>query len=245
MNALILILLVNAAPHGLQAESPQSLVTQASALLPQWSEGKNRAPYDATSRELKEWLKGLGVKAKDLDSMTRRSVAELKAPSEVQPFVAERALVRVHMPQIDVSFSRGATAASVSFLSVGTNTFVVLSPPTPDKVRTPEPNGEEQLFELRNGAWVEAAIPKAKEPGCAETLKRAANELYVAEKSYFAEYDTFESNLAKIGFVPPEGVTIKTLQANAQGFRAEIALKGASFRIDDAKNMTFVGECKE
>ncbi len=154
-------------------------------------------------------------------------------------------LVRVHLPQVDIVFSQGATAASVSFISVAKNTWVLLSPPQPDEVKEPISGDENHAFELRNGVWVETALPKPPAVSCDEVLKRTARALYTAQMSCFAEKDTFESNLDTIGFRPPTGVTVSSLKVTPNGFRAEVSWKGATVRIDEANSMTFVAECRD
>lgn len=230
-----------AAPHGLEFTSPLDAVTQVDARFNDWLQNKgDRKATLATRAEVEANLKPLTLDAKELKKLTAQTLADMK-PGKLPKHLTPTRAVIDPVPgegSVELVFlgAEGEPACAVGFFALPNGRWVLQSGP----VCLPAPplekvlRGKKLLFEKQNGAWAAGAQPTCP------TLREAAKAVYVAEKSYFAEFDTYSADLKKVGIDEAAlkakvNVTVKGTGATAS-FSAEATGDGGAITVTDASS---------
>lgn len=260
LSLFVSLSVLGGAPRGLAVKDNTDLVTQVDARLPKWLVlGGDRKALLANKKEIAAYIDTLPVAAVDRKRMAAAVLEEQALPSGAQSFDAVKALVRVTGGQTTVGFFDGqGNQCSSGFFSITGKPggrLVLLGGPIVDQ-RTLEAELESakrleatvELFEKKDGAWVKLAAPAPPKPTCTDELQKAAKSVFIAEKSYFAEYDAYSNDLAKVGIdVKSLGVTSVKVDLKGTGptgsFTAEVVRQGGVARIDDLGAVTVVKPC--
>jgi hypothetical protein len=258
MIALALVVTVTAsAPHGITASDAAELIKQVETRLPSWiTGGGDRKALLANPKELREFFSALGVKPADVKNMVTKAVEEQAELPALHGFVPARVLAVRGARETTLSFfdAAGATC-EVPLLEVTRGRYVLLGGPYADTrsfadlIRDAAAFKKSDVvagFEKRGGAWETISVAPPP-PDCNARLKTATKSVYVAERSYFAEMDTYTDALEKIGVDPKSlgagvKVTLKGTGANVS-FSAEVTLEDGVSRVDDTGAITVVKAC--
>lgn len=260
LSLLVSLAVLGGAPRGLQVKDSADLVTQLDTRLPKWLVlGGDRKAQLANKKEIAAYIDSLPVAPADRKRMAAAVLEEQALPSGAQTFAAVKALVRVTGSLTNVAFFDGqGNQCSLGFVSTTGKPggrLVLLGGPNVDQ-RSLESELESskmleakvELFEKKDSAWVVMAAPAPPPPSCTDELKKAAKTVYIAEKSYFAETDSYSTDLVKIGVdVKALGATVKVDLKGAgatASFSAEVSMKGGMARVDDSSGQpTIVKPC--
>lgn len=263
LSLLVSLTVLGGAPRGLAVKDHADLVTQVDTRLPKWLVlGGDRKALLANKKEIAAYLDTLPVAAADRKRMAAAVLEEQALPSGAKSFDAVKALVRVKESQTTVGFFDGqGNQCSAGFFSITGKPggrLVLLGGPLVDQ-RPLESELESakrleakvDLFEKKDGAWVPMAIPAPPPPPaptCTDELKKAAKSVYLSEKSYFAETDSYSNDLAKVG-IDVKSLGASSVKVDVKGaaekatFTAEVAMQGGVARIDDTGAITIVKPC--
>lgn len=258
MLALIASLSLLAAPRGLPASTPVEFVTQVEARLPKWlTHGGDRKALLANAKELEALVATFPLNPADVKGILKGLKADQALKPERTTFAASRALVVVDDRQTVVSLFEGTQRCEVALFAVpaaGSGRHVIVSGPLTDerpfeKVVERSTEKTVTLLEKRDGAWTVAVIPPPPPPDCTAKLKRAAKDVYIAEKSYFAEFDGYGDALDKLG-IDPKAMGVTSVKVTLKGagptggFSADVALEDGVARVTDASGeVTIVKPC--
>lgn len=260
VSLLVSLTVFAGAPRGLAVKDPIDLVTQVDARLPKWmTHGGDRKALLANRADLMAFVADTPIKP--IAAARKREINELLRHQAVKPelrtFVALKALVASLGAQTYVAFfDSDGRRCYLSFSTAGqAGRYVLLTGPYTDD-RTLEKEVEwaksldatVALFEKTSGAWAPAVIPPPPPPGCLDTLKKATKAVFIAEKSYFAEMDSYSNDLAKLGVdVKALGVSSVKIELEGVGptgrFTAELALKDGVVRTTEQGETTVVKPC--
>ncbi len=261
MMALALALTVLAAPpRGFAAAHSIELVTQVDTRLSKWlTLGGDRKALLADPKELERSLLTGGVKPADLKDRVAAAVTEQSAPAALQQFTATRAIIEYAGKAATVSFfDEGAHRCEVPLFAVGTDAaprYVLLGGPRTDaltfeslveKGRTTQ--AMHVFLEKQNGAWSTVPAPKPPALDCTAVLTKALKSIFVAEKAYFAEHDSYSPSLSKVGVDPTTlGVNSAKVSvagsAPAQTFSIQVGREGGLMKMDDKGETTVIAPC--
>lgn len=255
MLALALTLsLLGAAPRGFAATTPAELVTEVETRLPAWLKGGgDRKALLASPAELDRFAAAIPVQPADRKVIAAALLKEQSERPTRTTFSATRALLTRNGPQAQLSFFEAGHRCTIALLDVGPEgaaRFVLVGGPFTDD-RPFDPESDERPFtylEKKNGAWAVTPVPKPPPPDCAAVLKQAAKSVFVAERSYFAEMDTYSEALEKLGVdVPSLGIASLKITVVGTGpaatFTADLAYKDGLVRINDKNETTILKAC--
>ena len=263
LSLLVSLSVLGGAPRGLAMKDHADLVTQVDTRLPKWLVlGGDRKALLANKKEVAAYIDSLAVAAVDRKRMAASVLEEQALPSGAKAFVAVKALVRVTETMTTVGFFDGqdnrCSASFVSTTGKPGGRLVLLGGPFVDQ-RTLESELETaktleakvELFEKKEGAWGPMAIPAPPAPPaptCTDALKKAAKSVYISEKSYFAETDTYSNDFAKVG-IDVKSLGASSVKVDVKGaaekatFTAEVSMQGGVARVDDTGAITVVKPC--
>lgn len=246
-SLLISLSVLGGAPRGLAVKDNTDLVTQVDTRMAKWLVlGGDRKALLANKKEIAAYVDALPVAPADRKRMAAAVLEEQALPPGAKSFDAVKALVRVTETLTTVDFFDGqGNRCSTGFVSTTGKRLVLLGGPFVDQ-RTLESELESakmlqsnvELFEKKEGAWVPMAPPAPPRPTCTDELKKAAKAVYIAEKSYFAEFDTYSNDLAKVG-IDVKSLGATSVKVDVKGaaekatFSAEVTMQGGVARIDD------------
>ena len=260
MLALALSLTIFAAPpRGFPAAHSVELTTAVDAKLSKWlTGGGDLKALQANPKELKAYFLSLGVKPADVDAMVAASLKEQADKAELQTFTATKALIEYARQTSLHYFDEGGHHCAVSLLAVGTEAaqrYVVLDGPRTDgkaleAVSKSLHQGKEMMvfLEKQDGAWNTGSMPAPPPPDCATVLKAALKTIFTAEKSYFAEKDSYSNSLSKLG-VDPKTLGVNSAKVSVAGaapqqtFVIQVGRKDALMTMDDKGTVTVVADC--
>lgn len=255
---LVSLTVVAGAPRGLSVKDPVDLVTQVDARLAKWmTHGGDRKALLANKNEVTAFVQTLGVHPADRKNIIAATLKEQRDTPELKTFVPVKALVTVTVQTSLAFFDAEGRRCSFGFTKAGPDNRLVLlgGPYTDDRTLEKEVESAKSLdpsllavFEKKDGAWVAIATPTPPPPTCLDVLKKAAKAVVSAEKSYFAEYDAYSNDLAKVGLdVKSLGVSSVKVELEGSGptgtFTAEVALKDGVVRINEQVETTVVKPC--
>lgn len=261
MLALALTLSVLAAsPRGFAAAHSSELVTQVDTRLAKWlTGGADLKSLLANPKELEGYFLSLGVTPAEVKKMVTASVSQQLEKPELQKFAATRALIAYSGKSATVSlFDESAHRCDVPLLAVGTEAaprYVLLGGPQTD-ARTVESVVESGkmtqsmlvFLEKKGGAWSSGSLPMPPPPDCTAVLKRALKSIFVAEKSYFAEMDSYSNSLSKVG-IDPKGLGVTSVKVSVAGnapvqtFTIQVGLEGGVMKMDEKGELSVVSPC--
>lgn len=253
LSLLVSLSVLGGAPRGLAVKNHADLVTQVDTRLPKWLVlGGDHKAMRANKQEVTELVESFPVAPADRKNIIKAMLDEQTLKSERTTFVPVKAVVR-RGNQTDLAFFDAQDQrCSMSFTTTSAGRLVLLGGPlTDDRSLQAEletgklTEATVTVFEKQNGAWVEVAPPAPPPPSCTDVLKKAAKAVYVAEKSHFAEYDSYSNDLAKVGIdVKSLGVDAVKVDLKGSGpagtFSAEVSAKGGVVRIDDSSGQPSV-----
>ncbi len=224
--ALTLTLSVTPAPHGFSAAHSVELITEVDKRLAKWmTHSGDRAAMLANEKELESFFTSLGAKnAKELAAQAAKEQAD---KPELTEFTTVRVLIEYSGKETTLNFFDGVGhRCEVPLMNIGTEAkprYVLLGGPRTDMVtigdevergRTSE---KMMVFaEKEKGAWTTGSLPKPPPPSCDSVLKKALKQIYVAERSYFAEKDEYSKSLSKIG-VDPKTLGVSSVKVSVAG----------------------------
>lgn len=261
LSLLVSLAVLGGAPRGLSIKDNADLVTQVDTRLPKWLVlGGDHKALRASKQELTAYAESLPVVPADRKNIIKAMIEEQTLKPELTTFVPEKALVSVTSQVSLAFFDAQNRRCSMAFTTTtggkaGGRLVLIGGPLTDDRTLEAELDtakmveAKVELFEKKDGVWAPMAIPAPPPPSCTDELKKAAKAVFIAEKSYFAEFDAYSNDLAKIG------VDVKALGASAvkvelkgtgatASFTAEISLKGGVARVDDSSGQpTIVKPC--
>ncbi len=258
--ALTLTVLAAAPPRGLPVAHSVDLVTQIDKRLPQWlTGGGDRKALLASPAELKSFFLSVGVMPADAIGLVAETLKQQQEKAEVQQFTATRVLIEYAEKMTALSyFDAAGSRCQVSLLSVGTEAaarYLLLDGPridsrTMDSLLEKGRKSKSMLVfaEKTDGAWFTGTLPAPRPPDCAAVMKSALKTIFVAEKAYFAEFDSYSNSLSKVGVeVKTLGITSAKVSiagaAPVQTFTIQVGLEGGVMRIDDKAEITVVTPC--
>lgn len=245
MLSTLVSLALLAGPHGLEANEPVSLVTQLATRLPKWLvHAGDRQEMLATKAEIEDFVKTFPVQPADQADLVKAMIEDQKARPKWSSFPSSNtALIVVTKNSTTVHFFNVKGRATIGlFIDEKTGRYVVSDGPLV-AVKSIEQTAElgaqdATLVYLKksDGAWKVVEPPKKVPPDCNALLKKAAWAVYVAEKSFFAEKDTYETSFDQIGLVLEDGAKA-TINISGSGatatFTAEVTLNDGVMRITD------------
>lgn len=254
---LVSLTVVAGAPRGLAVKNEVDLVTQVDERLAKWmTHGGDRKALLANTQELTALVATFPVQPADRKGLIAAMLKEQNEKPELKTFVPVKALVRVTSQTSLDFFDADGRRCSMGFVAVGKEQrLVLLGGPFTDE-RTLEKEVESAkslgwtiaLFEKKDGAWGPAAIPAPPPPGCLDVLKKAAKYVVTAEKSYFAEKDSYSKDLSELG-VDVKALAVSSVKIDLKGsgptgtFTAEVASKDGAVRITEQGETTVVKAC--
>jgi len=254
---LVSLTVVAGAPRGLAVKDEVDLVTQVDARLAKWmTHGGDRKALLANEQELTAFAGTLAVHPDDRNRLIVAMLKEQRDAPVLKLFVPVKALVTVtNQTSLDF-FDAEGHRCSMGFAAVGKEQRLVLldGPFTDDRTLEKEVEsakslqGAVALFEKNDGVWGPVALPTPPPPTCLDVLKKAAKYVVVAEKSYFAEYDSYSNDFAKVG-IDVKKLGVSSVKVDLQGsgptgtFVAEVAWKNGVVRTNERVETTVVKDC--
>lgn len=244
VTAVLLSLTLAAEPRGFDAQDPVKLIVELEKRIPDWLVSKgDRNVHLATKEELEAYAGGR-------DALVPQLLAEQSAKPGVTTFAgAVRAFVDKGAKWVLVSFfdARGQRCAILLFASG--DRFVVGSGPTVDDKPFEEVAFDRKMtFEKNRNEWTRHSAYSSLP--CSESLKRAAREVFFAEKSFFAEKDRYTASLGELGEIElPPGATVKLTLTGTKAephFKASLSMNGGETTIADSPGTpTLVTPCSK
>ncbi len=260
LSSIFSVAVLAAAPtRGLRAASEVELITQVEARLATWLVGSgDREDVLASPSELRAHFVALGVNAADASAMLVDTQKQQHVLADLQAFSATRALVVSKGRDVSLNlFDAEGRRCELSLLMLGaTQRVVVLSGPRTDARSVDAVLSDwraagrvvTKLFEKRDSGWTAVAVPAAPAPGCETTLTQAAQAVYRAEKSYFAEADRYSNDFERVG-IDPQALGVRSVKvsltatAETASFTAELALGEGVVTITERGELGFVSRC--
>jgi hypothetical protein len=251
MIALAPLAFTLVAAPGLPYKDVHDLVAQTDAVM---ADGKKVTALLAGEADLQKVARAMGVAEADVGRMVKAMLAEQRPPAPPKMTVT-RALVEQRGDTVTIELGGpGKEAVRVDWAlltDAGKTRALLLATPmleekTFDEIvakRASITTGKRSLWKKSGGTWSEEKMPEPPPPTCEETLKAAAKNVYIAEESYRAELDKYDTDLAKIGVAPTKGVTVVVKSASMDKFVAEVALGAAKGQIDQTNTFTLLAPC--
>ncbi|MFO0595981.1 MAG: hypothetical protein U0228_11765 [Myxococcaceae bacterium] len=245
-------MLLAAPPHGLESQDVGKLVTGLEQRLPKWlkHQGDRKAQL-ATKKEIEAFAKTVeGLTEADQPNIINGMLSDqaLK-PSKTAFSGADRAVVILSKGSGSVNFFNATERCTIELIRmVNSDLLVVAAGPLIDdrpfaKVVDATESADKTIvyFEKKEGAWTPAKLPTRAvipPPDCTTMLRNAAKTIYVAEKSYQAEFDKYETSLEKLGVdqASLSGATAKitvTGTGEKAAFSAELKKGAGLVKIDE------------
>jgi hypothetical protein len=242
MLSTLVSLTLLAGAHGLEAKDPVALTSALEARLPAWlkREGDRQAML-ANPKEIDAFVKELSVDPRDRKGIAKGVLDDQKIPSDTTTFTgATRALVTVTGRGTAVHFFNATQRCAIGLIRIGEGAkarYVVTDGPLVD-TRSLEVTADVgaqttvTFLEKKNGVWTPGPLPRPGADGCNTALHNTAKTVFIAEKSYFAEFDRYETAADKLGLVLEDGAQV-TITLENGGFTARVTVGDGVAQITD------------